>query len=628
MDFPGAPRSSRENEPAGIVLTRTSVLTVSQRVIARADRSPTEQGRELSSGLAVAGGAVVLRGLRAEERLLMGLVDGRLSVARLARLSGLSEEATIKNLRALCARRMLVAVEAQEVTIRGTSGDPAFRLGPYEVASKIGQGGMGSVYVCRRTGAVGFRRRFAVKVVRQDTGQEQVAERSFLREVRVGSLLDHPNTQAVYDVGTYKNQPYLVLQFIEGINLEEASFGRPMPPEILVTILLDVLRGLNGAHDLMDEDGRWLGLVHGDVSPPNILIGVDGVSRLTDFGSTRFTALGESGKADPTNIGKPAFMSPEQLASEPLDRRSDLFALGAVMWTGLTGQDLFSADSYEQILVNVLQKEVPPPSTFGAPACLDEICLRALGRAREQRYGSADEMAEALVKTAVANGLLAPPAAVGAFVRRQMSGAGGDRLKWIESMLPSGPLAPERATGPVPPVQPVTSDVGPMAPIGPAGPEPAEKKFTKTMIIPAVPAPGRPELAAALRALAGKVGTQIIPKIRESGVWIVVALALLVFTAITAMLARRDEGKRASRAEAAPASASEAPRGDQSPEEHPPGVAPAATAAPRTSGTAGSPDPSCETAPGQPSGAAPFCASQLGASPSARPPTSSVDVPR
>ena len=427
---------------------------------------------------------MVLPGLRAEERLLLGLVDGRLSIARLARLSGLSEEATLRHLRALCGRRVLVPVETKEVTIRGSSAaNRGFRLGAYEVANKIGEGGMGSVYVGRRTGAVGFRRMFAIKVVRQDTGQEQAAERSFVREVQIGSLLDHPNTQSVYDVGTYKNQPYLVLQFVEGINLEEASYGRPMPPEIVVTILLDVLRGLNGAHDLMDEDRRWLGLVHADVSPPNVLVGVDGVARLTDFGSARFTALGESGRADPTNLGKPAFMSPEQLMSEPLDRRSDLFAVGIMMWTALTGQELFSADSYEQILANVLQKEVPPPSTYGSPSCLDEICLRALDRSRDGRFTSADEMAATLIKVAAANGLIAPPTAVGAFVRRKMANVDAERRKRIEGMVPLDPVVEGPAIEPLTTSQPVTG-TDPAAAPSQAPEATGEKKFAQTMIIP------------------------------------------------------------------------------------------------------------------------------------------------
>ena len=128
------PRQVRESEPSGPPLRRTTVLTVSQRVIARADRPTADGERELSSGLAVAGGSIVLPSLRNEERLLLGLVDGRLSVARLARLSGLSEEATIRSLRTLCSRRVLVPLEAKEVTNRGKSGDPLFQHGFGRVA--------------------------------------------------------------------------------------------------------------------------------------------------------------------------------------------------------------------------------------------------------------------------------------------------------------------------------------------------------------------------------------------------------------------------------------------------------------------------------------------------------------
>jgi serine/threonine protein kinase len=332
---------------------------------------------------------------------------------------------------------------------------------------------MGSVYAGSRTGAVGFRRLFAIKVVRQDSGQEQAAERSFIREVQVGSWLDHPNTQSVVDVGTYKNQPYLVLQFIEGTSLEELSFGRRVPPDILVSVLLDLLRGLQRAHELSNDQGTWLGLVHGDVSPPNVLVGTDGVARLTDFGSARFTALGETGHADPTNLGKPAYMAPEQLYVEPLDARTDIFAVGVMMWTALTGQALFSADSYEQIISNVLSKEILPPSAHGAPACLDEICLRALSRPREARYASAEEMAQALLKAGFTNDLLAPPTAVGAYVRRELSATDATLWRRVDVAYQDAMGAPPSLAAPAIPVPGPASESLPNA-----------QNLAQTMVIP------------------------------------------------------------------------------------------------------------------------------------------------
>ena len=476
MDFPPDPQRTPDPGRGGLTIRRTTVLTRAPRVVRRDgpdgrdgdEGLGAERGRDLPSGLAVAGGAAALPGLRAEEKLLLGLVDGRLSVARLARLTGFSEEATAAHLRSLCDRRMLVPVETAEVTIHGNSGEPFFRLGPYEVASRLGQGGMGSVYVCRRTGAAGFRRLFALKVVRQGSGQEAAAEKSFLREIRVGVLLDHPNTQSLVDVGMYKNQPFLVLQYIEGTSLEEISFGRRVPPDVLLTILIDVLRGLQRAHEISDEQGRWLGLVHGDVSAPNILVGVDGVARLTDFGSARFTALGESGQGDPITLGKPAYMAPEQLRLESLDARTDLFAMGAVMWTALTGQELFAADTHDQIVQNVLHKEIVPPSAFGAPGCLDGICLAALRRSREGRPASAAEMALALLTVGVANDLVASPAAVGAYLRREVMDADVERRRRLDSAFQDAVAAPASGVAP-------TVTVASM-------PTTSEKKFAKTLL--------------------------------------------------------------------------------------------------------------------------------------------------
>jgi serine/threonine protein kinase len=472
MDFPPDPQRTDDPGRGGLTIRRTTVLTRAPRVVPRDGQNEAEggRGRDLASGLAVAGGAVALPGLRAEEKLLLGLVDGRLSVARLARLTGFSEEATAAHLRSLCDRRMLVPVETAEVTIHGNSGEPFFRLGPYEVASRLGQGGMGTVYVCRRTGAAGFRRLFALKVVRQGSGQEAAAEKSFLREIRVGVLLDHPNTQSLVDVGMYKHQPFLVLQYIEGTSLEEISFGRRVPPDVLLTILIDVLRGLQRAHEISDEQGRWLGLVHGDVSAPNILVGVDGVARLTDFGSARFTALGESGQGDPVTLGKPAYMAPEQLRLESLDARTDVFAMGAVMWTALTGQELFAADTHDQIVQNVLHKEIVPPSAFGAPGCLDGICLAALRRAREGRPASAAEMAQALLTVGVANDLVASPAAVGAYLRREVMDADVERRRRLDSAFQDAVAAPASGTAP-------TVTVASM-------PATSEKKYAKTLFIP------------------------------------------------------------------------------------------------------------------------------------------------
>jgi serine/threonine-protein kinase len=297
---------------------------------------------------------------------------------------------------------------------------------------------MGSIYVCRRAGEGGSQRLFTLKVVRQYSAQREEAVRSFKREAHVGSLLAHPNLQTVLDVGSYKDQPFLILDYIEGTSLSDLiADDRRAPVRVIVAILLDLLRGLERARTVTDTDGTPVGLVHGDVSPQNVLVGVDGVARLTDFGSASFK--GEDKVVDSKRIatGKPAHMAPEQLRAEPLDARTDIFSTGVLMWNALTGQKLFAAESYDETIIKVLRKKIPPPSDFGCPPALDEICLKALSRSKEGRYATPDEMAKDLVRVASVENLLASSTEVGQWVRRESGDGLGELRRRIQLMFPS-----------------------------------------------------------------------------------------------------------------------------------------------------------------------------------------------
>jgi serine/threonine-protein kinase len=171
------------------------------------------------------------------------------------------------------------------------------------------------------------------------------------------------------------------------------------------------------------------------------LVGVDGVARLTDFGSASFTGEGQA--VDPKRVvtGKPAYMSPEQLRAEPLDARTDVFSTGVLMWNALTGQKLFAGESYDETIIKVLKKKIPPPSSFGASASLDEICLKALSRSKEGRYATADEMARDLLRVASNENLLASATEVGQWVRRESGDTLGELRRRIQLMFP-GQKAP------------------------------------------------------------------------------------------------------------------------------------------------------------------------------------------
>ena len=315
-----------------------------------------------------------------------------------------------------------------------------FRVGAYEVATRIAQGAMGSIYVCRRVGAGGFQRLFTLKVIRQHSTQKEMAIKSFTREARIGALLHHPNVQTLVDVGSYEDQPFLILDYVEGTSLSELlGDDRRAPAPVVIAIILDLLRGLQHVHEIVDGQGARLGLVHGDVSPQNVLIGVDGAARLTDFGSARFAKEEQATGGDSVAVGKPAYMAPEQLRGEATDARTDLFSVGILMWTALTGQKLFAADTYDQTVMRVMRRKVPPPSEFGAPACLDPVILKALSRAREGRYATADEMSRDIAKAAATENLIASPRDVELWVRRELGDALADRRRKIQEMFGGTP---------------------------------------------------------------------------------------------------------------------------------------------------------------------------------------------
>jgi serine/threonine protein kinase len=336
--------------------------------------------------------------------------------------------------------------------VGGTESPVAsFRVGNYDVITRIAQGGMGSIYLCRRSAENGFQRLFVLKAVRQHSAQTEAAIRSFQREARIGGLLIHPNVLSVIDVGTYQDQPFLILDYVDGASLSDLladgeNTVKP-PPSVVVTIFLDALRGLQRAHDATGLDGKPLGLVHGDFSPHNILVGTDGSARLTDFGSARLTALAEDRAEGGSPLGKPSYMSPEQLQGETIDHRTDIFSVGVALWTALTGQKLFTDPSYEKTVMNVLRKKIPPPSSLGAPAALDQVCLRALSRTPGGRYSSAEEMAQDLLQAAGGAHLVANPHQVGRWVQQSVGDVLAERRRRVLAATSAAPAPVRKSRG-------------------------------------------------------------------------------------------------------------------------------------------------------------------------------------
>jgi hypothetical protein len=326
-------------------------------------------------------------------------------------------------------------------------------IGRYEVLFKIGQGGMGTVHLGRVTSGGGFRRLFAIKLLRAHLAQDGAAARKFLDEARVAASIHHPNVVSVVDAGFHGSQPFLVMDYIEGGSLKQLLGVRP--PEgataMLIPIFLEALAGLHAAHSLVADDGRPLHLVHCDVSPENLLVGVEGVCRLTDFGVARHADVPRL-RGEGTH-GKPAYIAPEQILGGRVDRRTDLFSMGILIYNALTGMKLFEGATIEHTFENIMRMPIQPPSTVGfrPPPSLDFVCMKALERDPDRRFATAEEMLSEFRRIALRENMIAP---VGAIARWVQDAVGPELAHRRNALVASGRISvPPPAYGP-PPGQP------------------------------------------------------------------------------------------------------------------------------------------------------------------------------
>ncbi|MDC3956169.1 serine/threonine protein kinase [Polyangium jinanense] len=316
-------------------------------------------------------------------------------------------------------------------------GSPrALILGRYRVYDEIAAGGMATVHLGRLIGDEGFLRTVAIK--RLHPWHARIAEvvAMFTDEARIAARIRHPNVVGTLDVVSQEGEVFLVMEYVHGEPLSRlisaaSKRKQKIPPRIVAAVLSNALRGLHAAHEAKDARGEPLGVVHRDVSPQNVLVGADGVSRVLDFGIARAAGRAHV-TSDHTIKGKLAYMSPEQLRGEVLDRRADVYAAGVVLWETLTCRRLYAGASEDLALVRLLEAEVEAPSKRVAdlPTCFDEVTLRALRRDADARYATALEMAMALE----ACGPLATPSEIGAWVEEMAGEMLAERARLIQAI--------------------------------------------------------------------------------------------------------------------------------------------------------------------------------------------------
>ena len=306
----------------------------------------------------------------------------------------------------------------------------------YAIYDRIAAGGMAVVHVGRLLGQAGFARTVAVKQLHAQFASDPAFVEMFLDEARLTARIQHPNVVAPLDIVMRDDEMLVVMEYVSGETL--ARLGRVasetrarVEPAIVASVMIDALSGLHAAHEASSEDGTPLCIVHRDVSPQNIMVGVDGIARVLDFGVAK-ASLRTHATREGEIKGKLAYMAPEQLAGGAVDRRADVFAAGVVMWEALTGRRLFRGDDLPQTVQQVLTAPIPPPSAIesGVSAALDAVVLRALARELPTRFQTAQEFALA-VEAAEAP---APASTVGDWVRRLGGAMLRQRLELVASI--------------------------------------------------------------------------------------------------------------------------------------------------------------------------------------------------
>jgi serine/threonine protein kinase len=276
------------------------------------------------------------------------------------------------------------------------------RLGPYEVLAKIGGGGMATVFLGRAKGPGGQERIAAVKAIKSELSKQEQFVTMFLDEAKILSRLNHPNIARTLEFGVTGQQHFIAMELLLGrtlLDVWDACVARALPLrlDLAAWICARVADGLHYAHELSDEDGNWLHVIHRDVNPSNIFLTYDGEVKLFDFGLAR--ARGRRHKTESGVVkGKVAYLSPEQLEQLPIDRRTDIFTLGATLWELTTMQRLFKRESDIATAFAIKEALIIDPRTIVPlyPESLWQVVKRALAKDRNERYQRANDLSKDL----------------------------------------------------------------------------------------------------------------------------------------------------------------------------------------------------------------------------------------
>jgi serine/threonine-protein kinase len=391
---------------------------------------------------------------------------------------------------------------------RGSVLAPGFKLDRFELLCPVAQGGMAEVWLARQTGKRGFEKLVAVKTILPKFADDERFQRMFLDEAHVSSRIEHPNVAQILDVGEQDDIMYLVMEYVDGdalstLNRAAQSHGVGIPHGMLLHLMAEVSGGLHAAHELRMTDGQSAGVVHRDVSPHNILVNTRGAAKLIDFG----LAKARDRISDETSVGmvkgKLRYMAPEQVLGPAVDRRADVWAVGATLYHLLSGEPPYEAETDAEVLRALMSGRPPRRLGHAVHPAVEAVVLRSLAWRADDRFATAHELQQALGQAMRAAGLEASASQVAAFLAAHV----GDRAQQRQEAIALGmgevagrdrPSGPPRPSGSLPPlrVPPSRPSAGPRESwSGPALPAPPSSGATHAVtrsssLTPAPAAPG------------------------------------------------------------------------------------------------------------------------------------------
>lgn len=374
------------------------------------------------------------------------------------------------------------------------------RLDRYELLAHVARGGMAHVWVARLLGKHGFEKLFAVKTILPQYGADEAFRRMFRDEATLVSGLNHPNVAQLIELGEDRGIIYLAMEWVDGDSLQtlhrsaRAAEGR-IPLAIVLRIIADAAAGLHAVHELTDRQGRPLGIVHRDLSPHNILISADGTPKLIDFGIAKARDQYRCADETATGIikGKVEYMAPEQPGGHDIDRRADVFSLGAILYALIKGKPPYQGATLLLTLQALAVARDLAPSLEDLPAPVAAVLLRALAFKPEERFATAADMRDAIERAMTESGLNADASVVAAYAQLRLRERAASRRADIDAALLLADQSaldeePSRGTSAVP-VSVPTSGIVRLTRGRPSGSAPKER--TSVGDAPA-PSPGAP----------------------------------------------------------------------------------------------------------------------------------------